>query len=202
MTHIPDVEIHLKRLILTVKLAPGEILTERWAASFFNTSLYLVRTAFRALASEGLLKRHGKNWIITRINAKEIEQLYIYREALEISALKISANKITDLNLRMLEDILNFDCYPDPENIINGIGTQFHLQLAALSGNIFITDGVRHSLLRLSRARLLDSTPVNNAWDDHRKIVTALRNKDIEKASKLLAQHLQKSRERLIDAII
>lgn len=201
MSQASEVENQLRKLILNMELGPGERLTERWAEATFNASRTPVRAALQKLESEGLVCRDGLRWLVAPIDVSEVEQLCIYREVLEVAALKLSASQITEEQLNGLENLLKTNTVDASEDVMDDVGTQFHLQLAGLCQNAFIFQGVSDALRRLSRARWLDKAPSNPAWDDHREIIAALRSRDTDKAAELLAIHLCESRLRLLVAI-
>lgn len=201
MSQASEVENQLRKLILNMELGPGERLTERWAEATFNASRTPVRAALQKLESEGLVCRDGLRWMVAPIDVAEIEQLCIYREILEVSALKLSASHMTEEQLNGLENLLKEKNADTSEGILDDAGTRFHLELTRLCQNLFIIEGVSDALRRLSRARWLDKAPSNPAWDDHREIIAALRSRDTDKAAELLAVHLYESRLRLLDAI-
>ncbi|SXD86430.1 GntR family transcriptional regulator [Klebsiella quasivariicola] len=201
MSQASEVENQLRKLILNMELGPGERLTERWAEATFNASRTPVRAALQKLESEGLVCRDGLRWLVAPIDVSEVEQLCIYREVLEVAALKLSASQMTEEQLNGLENLLKTNTVDASEDVMDDVGTQFHLQLAGLCQNAFIFQGVSDALRRLSRARWLDKAPSNPAWDDHREIIAALRSRDTDKAAELLAIHLCESRLRLLEAI-
>ncbi|WP_281077876.1 GntR family transcriptional regulator [Klebsiella quasivariicola] len=201
MSQASEVENQLRKLILNMELGPGERLTERWAEATFNASRTPVRAALQKLESEGLVCRDGLRWLVAPIDVSEVEQLCIYREVLEVAALKLSASQMTEEKLNGLENLLKTNMVDASEDVMDDVGTQFHLQLAGLCQNAFIFQGVSDALRRLSRARWLDKAPSNPAWDDHREIIAALRSRDTDKAAELLAIHLCESRLRLLEAI-
>ncbi|QRF14886.1 GntR family transcriptional regulator [Klebsiella africana] len=201
MSQASEVENQLRKLILNMELGPGERLTERWAEATFNASRTPVRAALQKLESEGLVCRDGLRWLVAPIDVSEVEQLCIYREVLEVAALKLSASQMTEEQLNVLENLLKTNTVDASEDVMDDVGTQFHLQLAGLCQNAFIFQGVSDALRRLSRARWLDKAPSNPAWDDHREIIAALRSRDTDKAAELLAIHLCESRLRLLEAI-
>lgn len=201
MSQASEVENQLRKLILSMDLGPGERLTERWAEATFNASRTPVRAALQKLESEGLVCRDGLRWLVAPINVGEVEQLCIYREVLEVAALKLSAKQMTVEQLNTLEKQLKSHTTDTTGEGMDDAGTRFHLQLAHLCQNAFIIEGVNDALRRLSRARWLDQTPSNPAWEDHQEIIEALRSQDTEKAVELLAVHLSKSRLRLLEAI-
>ncbi|HGN2299048.1 TPA: GntR family transcriptional regulator [Proteus mirabilis] len=201
MSQVLEVEKQLRKLILNMELGPGERLTERWAEAKFNASRTPVRAALQKLESEGLICRDGIRWLVAPIDADEIEQLCIYREILEVAALKLSVSQITEEQLNNLERQLKETTVDSPEESMENAGTRFHRELARLCNNAFIIEGINDALRRLSRARWLDRAPSNPAWDEHREIFVALRSRDTDKAVELLATHLCESRLRLLDTI-
>lgn len=201
MSQALEVENQLRKLILNMELGPGERLTERWAEATFNASRTPVRAALQKLESEGLVCRDGLRWLVAPIDVGEVEQLCIYREVLEVAALKLSAKQMTVEQLNTLENQLKSHTTDTAGEGMDDAGTRFHLQLAHLCQNAFIIEGVSDAMRRLSRARWLDQTPSNPAWEDHQEIIEALRSQDTEKAAELLAVHLRESRLRLLEAI-
>lgn len=201
MSQASEVENQLRKMILSLELGPGERLTERWAESFLNASRTPVRAALQKLESEGLVCREGLRWMVAPIDIREVEQLCIYREVLEVAAVRLSANLMSKEQLDSLEALLGGCDHDDTEKDINDAGTQFHLQLAGFCGNTFIIEGIEDSLLRLSRARWLDKMPTNPAWKEHVDIVSALRDQETDKAVALLSRHLSESRKRLLESI-
>ncbi|HCT8175382.1 GntR family transcriptional regulator [Proteus mirabilis] len=201
MSQVLEVEKQLRKLILNMELGPGERLTERWAEAKFNASRTPVRAALQKLESEGLICRDGIRWLVAPIDADEIEQLCIYREILEVAALKLSVSQITEEQLNNLERLLKETTVDSPEESMENAGTRFHRELARLCNNAFIIEGINDALRRLSRTRWLDRAPSNPAWDEHREIFLALRSRDTDKAVELLATHLCESRLRLLDTI-
>ncbi|XGI82340.1 GntR family transcriptional regulator [Enterobacter hormaechei] len=201
MSQASEVENQLRKLILSMELGPGERLTERWAEATFNASRTPVRAALQKLESEGLVCRDGLRWLVAPIDVAEVEQLCIYREVLEVAALKLSASQMTEEQLNGLENLLKTKTADVSEEVMDDAGTRFHLQLARLCQNAFIFEGVSDALRRLSRARWLDKAPSNPAWEDHQEIIAALRSQETEKAAELLAVHLSESRLRLLEAI-
>ncbi|MCU6186144.1 GntR family transcriptional regulator, partial [Citrobacter cronae] len=142
MSQASEVENQLRKLILNMELGPGERLTERWAEATFNASRTPVRAALQKLESEGLVCRDGLRWMVAPIDVAEVEQLCIYREVLEVAALKLSASQMTEEQLNGLENLLKTNTADAPEEVMDDAGTRFHLQLARLCQNAFIFEGV------------------------------------------------------------
>ena len=84
------------------------------------------------------------------------------------------------------------------------MGSTFHLDLAALGGNRFITDAIADALTRLERTRWIEvRTPEarDAAWAEHSAILEAVRAGDADRAAELLAAHVAGTNERLLSWI-
>ncbi|MGA4046878.1 GntR family transcriptional regulator [Ralstonia nicotianae] len=198
MTQAQNVETRLREMILNMEIGPGERLTERWAEAQLGASRTPVRAALLRLETDGLICREGRGWMVTPLDIQEIEQLFVYREVLEVAAIQLAAKHANIEALDRLETALEA-CRPGTSTReAHQLGTEFHVQLAALAANDFITRGVADAMTRLSRARWLDTTPEHQGWDEHRAVLAALREGDAAKASALVSQHLRDSRDRLM----
>lgn len=198
MSQAQLVEEQLRKMILNMDLGPGERLTERWAETQFHTSRTPIRVALLRLESEGLVMREGRGWMIAPLNVQEIEQLFHYRAVLEAAAMRLLAKRGDAVALDELEAQLDECDEDESREVKHKLGSEFHVRLAQLSGNEFICRGVTDAVNRLSRARWLDTTTEHAGWDEHRELIAALRAGDAERAVKLLEQHLQESRDRLL----
>jgi DNA-binding GntR family transcriptional regulator len=136
--------------------------------------------------------------MVTPINLKEVEQLFVYREALEVAAIRLAVDAAGEEAIADLEAVLD-TCGPDAtREQAQRDGLEFHVRLARLSGNEFITRGVADAMTRLSRARWLESDPVHHGWDEHRRILAALRERDAALAVQLVEAHVRDTRDRLL----
>ncbi|ANC04034.1 GntR family transcriptional regulator [Pseudomonas putida] len=196
-----EVESRLREMILNLDLGPGERLTERWAEAQFGSSRTPVRAALLRLMGEGLVAREGRGWIVTPLDAKEIEQLFVFREVLEAASLKLASNQITESVLNELEEAY---CKPK-SSLMTGeahkIGTDFHMRLAELSGNDFIYRGIADAMTRLARARWLDTEADHDGWEQHLAIVVALRAGNVDLAASHLVTHISESKCRLLEIL-
>ncbi|MBP2198730.1 GntR family transcriptional regulator [Pantoea cypripedii] len=201
MSQQTDVENRLREMILNLDISPGERITERWAEAAFGASRTPVRAAFIRLANEGLLRREGRGWMTAPVEPEEIRQLFDYREALEVSALRMAEGKISQDQLQSLAGLLEIDNPSASKEELSRTGTEFHLALAGLAGNKFLTESLKDVLQQLSRARWLDSGSEQPAWEEHRVLVNVLKQDDFETASSLISAHIRSSRDRTINAL-
>ncbi len=93
--------------IIKEHLAPGTPLRESHLAKEFNLSPTPVREAFRRLENEGWLQSHPyKGCALRQYTLKELEEMFLLREALEEVAVKCAVQRATPTDLRNLENVL------------------------------------------------------------------------------------------------
>jgi DNA-binding GntR family transcriptional regulator len=201
MSQTSGVEKRLREMILKLDIGPGERITERWAEGEFSASRTPIRAALMRLEAEGLVCREGRGWMVAPIDLKEIEQWSVYREVLEVSALRLATGHLHEGSLATLDALLDA-CTPDmSREEADRAGMEFHVALSRLAQNEVITRGIVDAMHRLARARWVDNGPDHHGWTEHRLIVKALREDDVERAMTLLGTHLQESRHRLLKAL-
>ena len=196
-----DAEDRLRRMILDMEVGPGERLTERWMEGQLGAARTSIRAALFRLEAEGLVAREGRGWIVPPLDLEEIAQLFAYREVLEVSGLRRAHPDIIPAKIAEIERLLdetNADATPEQ---IDQAGRQFHLWVADLAQNEFISRGVADAMARLQRARWLEADGKHHGWDEHRAIVAAIRQSDMDRAVDLLERHLRDTCARLIDIL-
>ena len=194
----------LRELILSLDIGPGERLTERWLEGQFQSSRTPIRAALARLEGEGLVQREGRNWIVAPIDLGEIEALAEFREPLEVAAARLACLRATEADLDAIAEMLNA-CQPQvPREEWHKVGTDFHVEIARLSGNPFLVRAIEGVMTRLSRARWLEvwtESSREQAWTEHRRILSAIRNKKADEAASEAAEHVRDTRDRLLRSL-
>lgn len=204
MSQMQEVETQLRDMILGLELGPGERVTERWVEAQFAASRTPIRAALLRLEAEGLVCREGRGWTVSPINLNEIEQIGVYREALEVAAIRLTAARDDRSSVEPIGAMLDSCDAETSREEWHRVGMDFHIELARLSGNEFLSRGVRDAMQRLSRARWLevrDEAALARAWREHHAILDAVRNGDADEAARLLSAHLGGSRDRLVSSL-
>ena len=194
----------LRTAILTLELLPGQSLAERGLESRFQASRTPVRAALVRLEAEGLVRRDGRSYAVAPIDLDEIAQLAEYREAIETAAARLAVRRASDEQLDQLADELNDAADASAAGDSVQAGGDFHARLAELAGNPFFGTAVATSLRRLERTRWLEARSPearSHARDEHRRILQAVRERDAELATTLIAEHIRGTHERLQDAV-
>ncbi|SKC67287.1 MULTISPECIES: GntR family transcriptional regulator [Plantibacter] len=193
----------LRGAILTLDLAPGQPLTERGLEQRFAASRTPVRAALTRLEAEGLARRDGRGWIVAPIDLEEIGLIAEVREALETAGVRLATERATEAQLAAIRTLLD-EPRPDDEHTVLRVGGDFHEELATLSANHLLAEGVHGAMVRLARTRWLEvRTPEarEQAATEHRAILDAVAARDPERAADLVARHIRGTNERLIASL-
>ena len=205
MSQMQSVERQLREMILGLEIGPGERLTERWIESQFGASRTPVRAALMRLETEGLVVgRDGRGWTVAPINLSELGQIAVYREAVEVAAVRLTAALEDCGGVDVIAAMLDSCDAETPREEWHRVGMDFHIELARLSGNDFLLRAVRDAMTRLSRARWLevrDEAALSRAWAQHHAILAAVRSGDADAAANLLSTHISGSRDRLVTSL-
>jgi DNA-binding GntR family transcriptional regulator len=207
---LPDTETQadvvyarLRRRILDLELPPGEPISERGLEAHVGASRTPVRAALARLEAAGLVRRAGRGWIVAPLDVDEIEQLGVYREALETTAVRMAAARADRDELATL----GAEAAPPAEGGSAEAldeATDFHVRLALLSGNRFLAEGIRSALVRLERARWLevqDAVSRERSAAEHAAIVAAVAEGDGDRAAELVRAHAVHARERSLEVL-
>ena len=204
MSQMLQLHGQLREMILSLDLAPGERLTERWLESRFEGSRTPIRAALARLEGEDLVRRDGRNWMVAPIDLSELEALAEFREPLEATAVRLACARANDADLAAIEEMLDA-CRPGvPREEWHRVGTDFHIEIARLSGNPFLVKAIAGVMTRLSRARWLEvwtEPSREQAWAEHRRILDFIRRNEPEAAAREAAEHIRDTRDRLLGSL-
>jgi DNA-binding GntR family transcriptional regulator len=181
--------------IITGTLKPEMRLRQDHVAREFNSSHVPVREAFRQLEAQHLvvaLPRRGVR--VAPLDATSIREISEMRAALEVVALRHAAPKLTQPHLARIELALIEGENAETLQEFEAANRAFHRALVApcnMPRLLASLDG-----LQRANSRLVFAMARNSGWrprsnQDHRLILAALRARNIEQASSLLARHIQ-----------
>jgi DNA-binding GntR family transcriptional regulator len=197
----------LRSMILSGEVRPGERLGERELARRIQVSRTPLREALGRLERDGLaVNKPGMGYFAPAFDPKAIDEIYEFRELLEVHAVRAATRLISAEGVRELKDIIRqlavFERKkrPSPDELRREVqlGLRIHEVIARESGNSFI----RETLLQIyDRLRLL--TWIDVLWFDkwpltrkeHRELVDAVTARDEKRAAKIAAGHVKRSWE-------
>lgn len=186
----------LRARILRGQLTQGSRVIEDRVAEELGVSRNPVREAIRLLESEGLVEvTPRKGVVVAIISREEADDLTEVRAALEVTAVRRAATRgITpeidaelEAVLREGESVTEAGAY---ERLAD-LNSRFHDLVARSSGNMRLVDVLRDLQNRL---QLLFSAGVSRrsgrAWEEHRRILEAIRARDADWAEAEMRAHI------------
>jgi DNA-binding GntR family transcriptional regulator len=187
---------------LTGRLNPGERLTEEHLAKELGISRTPIREALHKLESEGLIQPLATRGFIAPQHSKdEIEELFEIRAVLEGYALRVICGRITDAVLEQLDETVAKAEDALGRGALDEVfqwNTRFHDTLHDL-----ITDKrrlyhqmvtMRQYVLRYRKNTLQYPAGGQRTVDGHRKILLALRLRDVDLCERVMREHIQQSK--------
>lgn len=186
----------LRREIVTLRLRPGERLSENELAARFGTSRAPVREALIRLVEDGLIDvRPQRGSFVSRISLKAMERARFVREALEVAIIRRVAERGIDEPIRtQLEDTIarQLEARDDPERFTE-LDDLFHRGFARAASLDSVWDVIEREKAQFDRVRYLSlpaSTPVDTLVAQHRAILAAAVNQRPAAAERAVRTHM------------
>lgn len=188
----------LRAAIVGAELEPGRRLSENQLAELIGVSRTPVRDALARLRDERLVAIVPQlGTFVTYIDGEAVADAHFVREALEIGAVKIAAERADALQIRELND--NLDAQEravanDDAELFARLDDDLHHLLCDLSGREVAWRLSERTRGQLDRVRLL-SLPESGYRDqmlaEHRAVVAAVTDHDAPRAERELRHHLR-----------
>lgn len=198
----------LKQAIRSGKLAPGERLMEVQLAEELGISRTPIREAIRKLEQEGyviMLPRRGT--YVSSVSVHDVQEIFEIRSALESLSIGLAARRIEPDELSQLWQLLSdFEKYLKLNDIDNVVKTdiEFHGLLYSVSRNERLGNIIYNLKEQLARFRKLSmSYPgrLHDTLEEHREMVEAIENSDVEAARDAAERHMERAEETLLKAM-
>ena len=195
----------LQSAIVSGDLAPGEKIREPELAKRFGTSRGPLRDALRRLEARRLVvNTPNAGARVVSLSRQQLVELYQVREALEGMTCRLAAEHMTDEEIGRLSDLLDrheveIKRKGGAEYFRQEGDLDFHFQIASGCKNELLRSSLcedHYQLMRLYRYRFSNrlGRPVN-ALEEHRQILSAIRDRDGELAEILMRRHIRKARD-------
>jgi len=188
----------LRQQILTGVYKPGDSLIELRLSEELGVSRTPIREAIRQLELEGLVQSiPNKGVIVKGISEQDVEDIFIIRTMIEGLAARWAAEKITEEEIKELQEALEFEEFYTIKNDARHLMTfdsKFHeiIFRASKSRPLMHVLSTFHSYIQSARNNSFE-TPgrPEKALEEHRAIFEAIKNKDADTAEKLTIQHIR-----------
>ena len=184
--HPEDIYQTLEYEIVTLKIKPGETISENQLCKRFGISRPPVRAALQRLEQNGFVQIIPcKGTIVTPINLDIVDQIVYQRTAVESTV------------LRDFIQVCSPKEYIDPDNVdINAFLTldlEMHAIWFCSMNKWYIWQNLTKPQPDYSRFTRLDVVRANNVPDvlsEHREILRVIREKDLDAIEPLIRRHL------------
>jgi DNA-binding GntR family transcriptional regulator len=193
-----QVRDRLREDVLAGRLAPGTELSEVALAREFGISRGPLREALGRLASEGLVTitpRRGA--VVTQLSRQEFIDAYQVREALETLAVRLAVPLMSDAERAHLHELCELMARAARDNQVRlffDTNNSFHEALVRASRNQKLYEV--HRVLVGQMAPYLPRSlelrgNLQRSVEEHEEILAAIDARDPDRASQLLAEHIE-----------
>jgi DNA-binding GntR family transcriptional regulator len=189
----------LRQAIVTMRVMPGEMLSEQEIAQYFGVSRQPVREAFIKLGEAGLVRvLPQRGTLVVKISVAAVEDARFVREAIECALARRAAAAVgADASkLEPLKELLAAQeqaaAARDAEPFFQ-LDEDFHRALAWLAGRPSAWRIVEEVKAQMDRVRFLDMSeaqPMAVVIHQHRALLDALSDADPDAAEAAMRVHL------------
>lgn len=193
----------LRTQIIDQDLLPGERLLEVAVSVSLNVSRTPVREAFRLLQQDDLVERIPQGGVkVTELPVDELKEILKLRKILEVYAVELASEKITQEEIDGLEAIV-----ASAENIVaaeikgkkidlvelSRLNTAFHDLIYKSARSSYLNKTLETVRLPILRFRPFSLEDKKHRWrgvDEHKQMIAMLKSRDVEGLKTLTAKHV------------
>lgn len=199
----------LKREILTLKVPPGELISENDISKRFNISRTPIRSVFSKLSTDKLVEiRPQKGTYVSLLDFELIKQLIFMRTVLEINVVSDAINHVTEEVIEEMEENLArqraFLANPTKPEDFYLIDSELHHICFRMTHKEKLWDIIQDFQVHYTRFRMLDIVVTKNyekLYEEHCMFINILRNKQSNEILPFFEGHLKGGLDRLGDRL-
>jgi GntR family transcriptional regulator, rspAB operon transcriptional repressor len=195
-----QIYVALRDAIVRVDLEPGRRLSENELAGQMGVSRTPVREALARLREERLVEVVPQlGTFVARISPAAVADAQFVREALECAAIRLTAEKAVDEDLRVLgENLRTQERARDDgdRDLFYVLDDAFHKAICDVSGHPtvwLVSLRLRAHLGRVRRLSLVAEGYLPEMIEEHREVVAAIAAHDPDRAELALRYHLRQA---------
>ena len=191
----------LRQDILDGKYKAGDSLVELKLAEEMGVSRTPVREAIRQLELEGLVfSIPNKGVFVEGITSQDIEDIYAIRECMEGLAARWAIERMEEKSLKELENIYELMEFYTSKGDLDRVGelnSKFH-DLIFESTNSKplkqILSDFQYYIGNIRLASLKSPGRAEQSLKEHKAIVEAFKDRDVERGERVLVEHIRNTR--------
>jgi DNA-binding GntR family transcriptional regulator len=192
----------LREAIVSGRLGPGSRLSESQIGLHYGVSRTPVREAFAQLEREGLLRTVARSGaFVCDIDAREVEEIYETREALETQAARLATKRLSGVGkARLDQHLAQLEPHVASGDVNAYVGELdlFYDLLMDLAGNATLRrsyEALSGPVRRLRRIAMRFPGRINASYAHAGAIVTAIASGDCDAAERAMREQLVTARE-------
>lgn len=195
--------------IVTWRFQPGQRLSEEQLAEEFDMSRTPVREALQRLETEQLVERHQNGSLaVTWVSEEELVNLFAVRIALEQVAAVEACRRGTEEDFAAMRQALKameIAFRTDSPDLLAQYGREFHAGYISISGNHVCQRMLSQLQPHIDRYRSLttsvDRRRSEDAINDHKLLLGALKQRDESRSRQLVEAHLTAGKDAALAAL-
>lgn len=200
---------HLKRLILTSELAPGQELREISLTETTGFGRSPVREALRRLVQEGFVEvRPRQGYRVSVVTLGRVRDLFEMRLLLEPAAVEFAAERASQAELEALHTLAHRSyVHGDTASYEQFLqdNREFHVRIARASGNERLARSLQvllEEMQRLFFISLGNRDSASEMMHEHHDLYDALLARDAARARAIVVQQVEASRSRVLEGLL
>lgn len=190
----------LRGRILAHTLAPGSWIDEQALAADFGISRTPLREALKVLAAEGLVTmKLRRGAYVTEVSERDLAEVYQLLALLESDAAAVAASEATEAQITELEALHSqLEASVADRDRFFAANERFHMHLLEVADNrwrIQVVADLR-KVMKLNRHHsLFKQGRLAASLKEHRRIMAALKARDVTRVRQLMQQHFANGKE-------
>ncbi|MDA8124928.1 MAG: GntR family transcriptional regulator [Deltaproteobacteria bacterium] len=195
----------IKNMIFDHKLVPGQRLVYQDLVRMLKISQTPIINALNRLLQDGFVAYENYcGFYVKPMDLQEVWEAFGVREALEVYAVRQAIERWSPEGMSLLSQILRDHEKCTPPRYTSEkfrLDTEFHLQIATMSGNQVLRRLLRRNFEHIfMRVKLENYSPERMAASaaEHRRLLERMKKKDVLGSMEILRNHIQNARDQVI----
>ncbi|MBQ5426063.1 MAG: GntR family transcriptional regulator [Pseudobutyrivibrio sp.] len=186
--------------IISIDLEPGQLISENEIASFLGVSRTPVRESIQELNKAALIEIYPQRGsYVSLIDSKYVEEAVFLRKVLDIAVIEEACNLATEDDIALLEEnvaLQEFYLKSNNTKKIFELDNEFHRMIYVAAKKEMIHNMRKNVMIHFDRVRTLSMLAVKDTKivADHGIMLSAIKNKDKNKAKEIVEKHLDRYR--------
>lgn len=186
--------------IISIDLEPGQLISENEIASFLGVSRTPVRESIQELNKAALIEIYPQRGsYVSLIDSKYVEEAVFLRKVLDIAVIEEACDLATEDDIALLEEnvaLQEFYLKSNNTKKIFELDNEFHRMIYVAAKKEMIHNMRKNVMIHFDRVRTLSMLAVKDTKivADHGIMLSAIKNKDKNKAKEIVEKHLDRYR--------